>query len=85
MRGDIVTEILDPADRLLAVERLTLDLLTRLSGVATVANLTVGLARSVNPSVRITDTMKVAPDLKFLGKYAVEVGWGPHRSNSELY
>lgn len=70
------------ADRALSTERIILNLLGKMSGIATVTNKMVMLAKEVNPSVRIAGTRKTTPGLRFLEKYAIEVGGGdPHRYN----
>ncbi|WP_069807634.1 carboxylating nicotinate-nucleotide diphosphorylase [Vulcanisaeta thermophila] len=81
-RGDVVLSFTGPADKLLAVERLVLNFIARLSGIATVTRVMVNLARSVNPTVRVAGTRKTTPGLRAFEKYAIEVGGGdPHRFN----
>ncbi|ADN49892.1 carboxylating nicotinate-nucleotide diphosphorylase [Vulcanisaeta distributa] len=81
-KGDVIIEIIGDAGRLLTVERLTLNLLSRLSGIATATNTMVRLARSVNPTVRIAGTRKTTPGFRVFEKYAIEIGGGdPHRFN----
>lgn len=66
----------------LASERVVLNLLSRLSGIATATRKMVELARNVNPNVIIAGTRKTTPDLRIFEKYAIEVGGGdPHRFN----
>ncbi len=69
-----------PAVDLLKAERVALNLLQRLSGIAT---LTAQFVEKVKAyPVRITDTRKTAPGLRVLDKYAVRVGGGiNHRFN----
>jgi len=65
---------------LLKAERLALNLLQRLSGIATLTARFV--ARVEGYAVRITDTRKTTPGLRVLEKYAVRVGGGHnHRFN----
>lgn len=59
---------------LLVAERLALNFLQRLSGIATTTRNMVELA--ANPQVRILDTRKTTPGLRMLEKYAVRVGGG---------
>ncbi|WP_054857780.1 carboxylating nicotinate-nucleotide diphosphorylase [Vulcanisaeta sp. JCM 16159] len=81
-KGDIIMEIIGDAGRLLTVERLTLNFLSRLSGIATATSTMVRLARSVNPTVRVAGTRKTTPGFRAFEKYAIEVGGGdPHRFN----
>lgn len=63
---------------ILLAERLALNLLQRLSGIATV---TQQYVQAVQPyAVRITDTRKTTPGLRQLEKQAVRAGGGhPHR------
>ncbi len=69
-----------PVVDLLKAERIALNLLQRLSGIAT---LTSRFVERVKPyPVRITDTRKTTPGLRMLEKYAVRVGGGyNHRFN----
>ncbi|MCP3890675.1 MAG: carboxylating nicotinate-nucleotide diphosphorylase [Desulfobulbaceae bacterium] len=69
-----------PAVDLLKAERVALNLLQRLSGIATLTAQFVEKVRAY--PVRITDTRKTAPGLRVLDKYAVRVGGGAnHRFN----
>jgi nicotinate-nucleotide pyrophosphorylase (carboxylating) len=69
-----------PVVDLLKAERVALNLLQRLSGIAT---LTAAFVEKVKAyAVRITDTRKTTPGLRALEKYAVQVGGGAnHRFN----
>lgn len=69
-----------PVVDLLKAERVALNLLQRLSGIAT---LTAQFVEKVKVyAVRITDTRKTTPGLRVLEKYAVRVGGGAnHRFN----
>lgn len=64
--GDLAT--------LLAVERLSLNLMQRLSGIATATKQAVDTL--ADPSIQILDTRKTAPGLRLFDKYAVRVGGG---------
>ena len=76
--GMIVAKLEGPAAALLSGERVALNLLSRLSGVAT---LTRQFAEEVKGS-RIYDTRKTTPLLRVLERYAVRVGGGKnHRFN----
>ncbi|BFH74252.1 carboxylating nicotinate-nucleotide diphosphorylase [Sulfurisphaera javensis] len=81
-KKDILLEMEGEAETILGVERLTLNLLGKLSGIATVTKLMTDLARKVNPNVKIAGTRKTTPGLRIFEKYAIEVGGGdPHRFN----
>lgn len=59
---------------LLAAERLSLNLMQRLSGIATATKQAVDTL--ADPSIQILDTRKTAPGLRQFDKYAVRVGGG---------
>jgi nicotinate-nucleotide pyrophosphorylase (carboxylating) len=63
-----------PAAVLLTGERTALNLLQRLSGVATLTKAYVDLVEGTN--AKIVDTRKTTPGLRVLEKYAVTVGGG---------
>jgi nicotinate-nucleotide pyrophosphorylase (carboxylating) len=72
--GDVVASLAGPAQTLLATERLILNLLQHLSGVATFTARFVAAASG--SGCRIVDTRKTTPGLRVLEKYAVRVGGG---------
>ncbi len=78
--GSLLLTVSGPVVDLLKAERVALNLLQRLSGIAT---LTASFVERVQGSqVRITDTRKTTPGLRVLEKYAVRVGGGKnHRFN----
>jgi nicotinate-nucleotide pyrophosphorylase (carboxylating) len=77
--GTILGTLTGPARPLLTAERVALNFLQRLSGVATVTRRFVDAVAGTG--ARIRDTRKTTPLLRVLEKYAVEVGGGvPHRS-----
>jgi len=78
--GDVVLSVSGPVVDLLKAERVALNLLQRLSGIAT---FTASFVEKVKLyPVRITDTRKTTPGLRMLEKYAVRVGGGyNHRFN----
>jgi nicotinate-nucleotide pyrophosphorylase (carboxylating) len=72
--GGLVAEVAGPARSLLAGERVALNFLGRLSGVAT---LTARYARTIEGTgARILDTRKTTPGLRTLEKLAVVAGGG---------
>jgi nicotinate-nucleotide pyrophosphorylase (carboxylating) len=77
--GDRVAEIEGPVHAILRGERVALNLLQRLSGVATA---TARLVDAVSGLPRILDTRKTTPGLRALERYAVRMGGGQnHRWN----
>jgi nicotinate-nucleotide pyrophosphorylase (carboxylating) len=77
--GDVLATLFGPAQTLLTIERVTLNLLQHLSGIAT---MTARFVAAVSGhGCRIVDTRKTTPGLRVLEKYAVRVGGGfNHRS-----
>ena len=73
-KGDVIATVEGPTIAILEGERTALNLLQRLSGVAT---RTHGLAALVKgTSAHVVDTRKTTPGLRYLEKYAVRVGGG---------
>jgi nicotinate-nucleotide pyrophosphorylase (carboxylating) len=72
--GQIVATIAGPARGLLGAERILLNLLGRLSGIATLARQYVDAVAGTN--ARIYDTRKTTPGWRRLEKYAVRCGGG---------
>ena len=72
--GDIIAEIDGNARALLKSERTALNFLQRLSGIATRTSEFCSKVKDL--PVRIVDTRKTTPCLRFLEKYAVKVGGG---------
>jgi nicotinate-nucleotide pyrophosphorylase (carboxylating) len=72
--GDILLKLRGPVLDLLKAERVALNLVQRLCGIAT---LTARFVAAVRPlPVRIMDTRKTTPGLRVLDKYAVRAGGG---------
>jgi len=81
-RGDILLTLQGPAKNILLVERTALNLIGRMSGIATATREFVIAVRHVNPSCRVAATRKTCPGLRELDKKAVTLGGGePHREN----
>lgn len=72
--GDVLAEVAGPVAPLLTGERIILNLLQRMSGIATVTNKCVMALN--DPSIQICDTRKTTPGLRMIEKYAVRVGGG---------
>ena len=76
--GDIVAEAHGSAAAMLTAERTALNLLQRMSGIAT---LTRAFVDASGGSIIVLDTRKTTPTLRALEKYAVRAGGGTnHRS-----
>ena len=73
--GDtVVGSVVGPASSILIAERLALNILQRMSGIATATNAMVEAARPFGTG--ILDTRKTAPGLRALDKWAVSLGGG---------
>src|ERR1700704_5682081 len=72
--GKVIARTTGFADILLAGERVALNLLQRLSGIATLTNAYVRAVEGTD--ALIVDTRKTTPGLRMLEKYAVQMGGG---------
>ena len=72
--GELIATVTTSADVILRGERLALNLLQRMSGIATETAKYVKAVEGTD--ARIIDTRKTAPGLRTLDKYAVRVGGG---------
>lgn len=72
--GKVIARTVGFADVLLAGERVALNLMQRLSGIATLANQFVRAVEGTRAS--IVDTRQTTPGLRMLEKYAVLLGGG---------
>lgn len=78
--GQVVAEVRGSARALLAGERTALNLMQRMSGIATLTARYV--AAVAGTGARIVDTRKTVPGLRLLDKYAVRCGGGTnHRAS----
>lgn len=75
-RGDVLLELEGSTLSILSGERLALNLLQRLSGIATRTREFVKALDGLDRPPRIVDTRKTTPGLRLLEKYAVRVGGG---------
>jgi nicotinate-nucleotide pyrophosphorylase (carboxylating) len=73
-KGDILVKIRGSKKAILAGERVALNFMQRLSGIATLTSKFVKAVEGL--PVKITDTRKTAPGLRILDKYAVRTGGG---------
>lgn len=77
--GDIIGVVTAPVRTLLSAERVILNLMQRMSGIATQTNFAVN--QLDDPTIRICDTRKTAPGLRAFDKYAVQAGGGFNHRN----
>ena len=75
-----VMRVQGPASAVLTGERLALNLLMRMSGIATLTRALQDQVAAVNPACRVAATRKTTPGFRRHEKRAVELGGGdPHR------
>ena len=79
-KGDVIAEISGLSRSVLSGERVALNLLQRMSAIATQTAELVEKVKGTN--AKIADTRKTTPGLRMLEKYAVRIGGGSnHRYN----
>ena len=72
--GDIAFIVSGPQRSILKSERLVLNIMQRMSGIATVTNEYVSRLKGLN--TKVLDTRKTTPGFRFLEKEAVRIGGG---------
>lgn len=78
--GTVVLRVAGPASAILTGERVALNLLMRMSGVATLTRELQDKVAAVDPRCRVAATRKTTPGFRRFEKRAVEIGGGdPHR------
>jgi len=78
--GEIIATVAGPGRSLLAAERIALNFLQRMSGIATQTNALVNAVATT--SAKILDTRKTLPGYRILDKYAVRMGGGTNHRMS---
>lgn len=73
-KGDIAFTIHGPVRSILGAERLALNILQRMSGIATYTNFLLGLIQGTR--AKLLDTRKTTPGFRILEKEAVRIGGG---------
>ena len=73
-KGEIVFFVSGPAASILSAERLALNFMQRMSGIATATNKITKLLEGLN--TKILDTRKTTPLMRQLEKYSVKMGGG---------
>lgn len=78
--GDLILKISGNARAILSAERTMLNLLSRMSGIATTTRSLSEMLQKANLNVKVAATRKTAPGLQYFDKKAVLIGGGdPHR------
>ncbi len=81
--NQIILQVSGNARTILSCERTALNLLSRMSGIATHTNLLVSKIRKINRKTKLYSTRKTAPGLRFFDKEAVMIGGG-HKHRMSL-
>jgi len=81
--NQIILQISGNARTILSCERTVLNLLSRMSGIATQTNFLVSKIRKINRKTKFYSTRKTAPGLRFFDKEAIMIGGG-HKHRMSL-
>jgi len=81
--NQIILQISGNAGTILSCERTALNLLSRMSGIATQTNFLVSKIRKINTKTKLYSTRKTAPGLRFFDKEAIMIGGG-HKHRMSL-
>ena len=81
--NQIILQVSGDAKAILLCERTVLNLLSRMSGIATQTNVLVSKIRKINRKTKLYSTRKTAPGLRFFDKEAVMIGGG-HKHRMSL-
>lgn len=74
--GDVIMELEGDGRTVITIERTVLNLLMKLSGIATLTSELIGKVRKVNSNVIVAGTRKTTPGLQFFEKDAIRAGGG---------
>jgi len=81
-KNDMILSLSGDAKKILLVERTALNIVGRMSSIATQTRKMVDIVSSVNPQCRVAATRKTCPGFQIFDKKAVQIGGGdPHRMN----
>ena len=81
--NQMILQISGNAGTVLSCERTALNLLSRMSGIATQTNFLVSKIRKINRKIKLYSTRKTAPGLRFFDKEAIMIGGG-HKHRMSL-
>jgi len=81
--NQIILQISGNAGTVLSCERTALNLLSRMSGIATQTNFLASKIRKINKKTKLYSTRKTAPGLRFFDKEAIMIGGG-HKHRMSL-
>jgi len=81
--NQIILQVSGDAKAILSCERTVLNLLSRMSGIATQTSFLVSKIRKINKKTKLYSTRKTAPGLRFFDKEAIMIGGG-HKHRMSL-
>ena len=81
-KGSMIMKIKGNTRAILRAERTALNLIMRMSGIATNTREFVNIVKTVSSDVKITGTRKTAPGLRFFDKKSIELGGGYSHRNT---
>ena len=81
--NQIILQVSGDAKDILSCERTVLNLLSRMSGIATQTSVLVSKMRKINKKTKLYSTRKTAPGLRFFDKESVVIGGG-HKHRMSL-
>ena len=81
-KGQVILKLSGDAQNILTVERTLLNLISRMSGIATTTKKLTTKLKKAHAKARIAATRKTSPGMLYFDKKAVHIGGGdPHRLN----
>ena len=79
-KGETVMKMSGPLRNIITLERVALNFMMRMSGIATATNDALTLCRKYNDKIMIAGTRKTTPGFRMFEKKAITIGGGdPHR------
>ncbi|KZX14891.1 putative nicotinate-nucleotide pyrophosphorylase [Methanobrevibacter cuticularis] len=79
-KGDTILEVRGSARNILTLERTSLNILMRMSGIATTTYNIQNQVKTINENIRVAGTRKTTPGFSKFDKLAISIGSGdPHR------
>ena len=75
-QNQVILEVSGNVGVILSCERTVLNLLSRMSGIATHTSLLVSKIKKINKNTNLYSTRKTAPGLRYFDKVAVKIGGG---------
>lgn len=78
--GAVLVEVSGPSRAILSAERVSLNLLARMSGIATQTRILADALKARGSEAKVAGTRKTTPGFRFFEKDAIRIGGGePHR------